>query len=180
MRRRRGSERAESSVEGRQPQTTAGEKLTPDRVIVTMPIHPLYGVDLPVVRIKRDYQHGGRYVLVACPRGGVLRLPLEWTDHAAPWVPLHMAGRPVRLAASGLLQLAAVVHAALDRALAEPGSDSPGSSSAPDRGSKDATTTSSSRANESDRRQPQRSPRRVGDARPQGASEARHRRRGQR
>jgi hypothetical protein len=53
-----------------------------------MPIHPLNGVEVPVVRFERDYQHGRRYVVVERPGGGNLCLPVEWTDRGPPWVPL--------------------------------------------------------------------------------------------
>ena len=145
-----------------------------------MPIHPLNGVELPVVHFERDHQHGRRYVVVEHPRGGTLRLPIEWTDRGPPWVPPQVDGRPVRLAASGLLRLANAVHAAFDRTLAIAGPRSPDSSSGPEGGNGDATTSSSGRADEPDRRRPQRSARRVGDARAQDASGSKHRNGGRR
>ncbi|MFE8600322.1 hypothetical protein [Archangium violaceum] len=50
-----------------------------ERVTVTLPVHPLKGVKLPVVRFIRS-QDGRRYVDVEHPPGQYMRLPLEWTD----------------------------------------------------------------------------------------------------
>jgi hypothetical protein len=176
VRRRRGSGQAESSPEGHQKQTTAGAKLNPDRVRVTMPIHPLNGVDLTVVRFERDYQHGARYVVVERPHGGPhLRLPLEWTDRGPPWVPPQVNGRPVRLAASRLLRLAKAVQAVQARTLAISVPCAADSSSGPEGGKGDANTSSSDRAQTSGRRRPQRSAQRVGDARAQKASGSKQR-----
>lgn len=101
---------------GHLPQTEAGAKLNPDRV--TVPIHPLHGVELRVVRIERSSQDGRRYVVVEHVRGEALRLPIEWTDRGPPWVPPQVDGRPVRLGARGLLRLADAVDAVLARTLA--------------------------------------------------------------
>jgi hypothetical protein len=142
-----------------------------------MPIHPLSGIELAVVRFERDYQHGARYVVVERPHGGPhLRLPLEWTDRGPPWVPPQVSGRPVRLAASGLLRLAKAVQAVQARTLAISVPRSPDSSSGPDGGKGDATPSSSDRAQESGGCRPPRSARRVGDARTQKASGSQQRR----
>ena len=181
VRAHRDSVRAGSVAAGHQQQTTAGAKQNPDRVTVTMPIHPLNGVDLAVVRFERDYQHGGRYVVVERPQGGpVLRLPIEWTDRGPPWVPAQVDGRPVRLAASGLLRLARAVQDVQARTLAISRPRSPDSSSGTEGGKGDATTSAPGRTDESGRRRPQRSARRMGDARAQKASGTKQRRGGRR
>ena len=110
-----------------------------------MPIHPLNGVEVPVVRFERDYLHGRRYVVVERPGGGNLCLPVEWTDRGPPWVPPQVDGRPVRLAAGGLLRIAQTLQTAPDRPLAILAARSPGSTSGPEGGKGDATTSSSGR-----------------------------------
>ena len=81
---------------------------------VTLPIHPLKGVALPVARFIRS-QDGRRYVDVEHPPGRYMRLPLEWTDRSPPLVPPSIGGREVRLSVPALLKLAQVVQAALER-----------------------------------------------------------------
>jgi len=135
-----------------------------------MPIHPLSGALVSVVRFERNYQHGGRYVVIDGPRGGALRLPIEWTDRGPPWVPPVVDGRPVRLAVRGLLLLARMVEAVKARPLAQLPSGSPQSSSGPHDGKEDATTSLANRADESFRRRSSRSARRMGDTRAQKAS----------
>jgi hypothetical protein len=143
-----------------------------------MPIHPLNGVEVPVVRFERDYQYGRRYVVVERPGGGNLCLPIEWTDRGPPWVPPQVDGRPVRLAAGGLLQIAKAIQSTPDRSLAISGTRSPDSTSGPEGKNGDATTSSSGRADEPGRRRPQRSARRVGDPRLQASSGPKPRRGG--
>ena len=94
--------------------TTPGENLPPERVTVTLPIHPFHGMALAVVRLERDHQ-GHRDVIVEHPHGGQLRLPLDWTDRAAPAVPPQVNGRDVRLSLRGLRALAAAVGVARAR-----------------------------------------------------------------
>ena len=50
---------------------------------VTVPIHPFFNYELPVVRNEREQRSGRRYVVVEHPTNGLLRLPVEWTDRAA-------------------------------------------------------------------------------------------------
>ena len=83
---------------------------------VTLPVHPLVGARLTVVRFVR-HQDGRRYIDVEHPRGWTLRLPLDWTDRAASWAPPRISGCEVRLAVRGLVQLARAVDAALCRKL---------------------------------------------------------------
>jgi hypothetical protein len=66
-----------------------------------------------LVRLVR-VREGEGYVDVEHPDGGPFRVPLEWTDRAAPWVVLQINGRDVRLAVAGLQRLAMAVEAALD------------------------------------------------------------------
>ena len=83
---------------------------------VTLPVHPFHGMALPVIRLERD-QQGHRYVIVEHPHGGQLRLPLDWTDRAAPAAPPQVNGRDVRLSIRGLRALAAAVGVARSRKL---------------------------------------------------------------
>ena len=83
---------------------------------VTLPIHPFAGMTLALVRVERDHQ-GHRYVIVEHPHGGQLRLPLDWTDRAAPAAPPQLNGRDVRLSLRGLRALAAAVGVARSRKL---------------------------------------------------------------
>ena len=83
---------------------------------VTLPVHPFHGMALAVMRMERDHQ-GRRYVIVEHPHGGQLRLPLDWTDRAAPAAPPQLNGRDVRLSIRGLRALAAAVGVARSRKL---------------------------------------------------------------
>ncbi|MFY0583894.1 DUF5953 family protein [Cystobacter fuscus] len=85
-----------------------------ERVTVTLPAHPLKGMELPVVRFIRS-QEGRRYVDVEHPPGQYMRLPLEWTDRSPPFVPPSVGGREVRLSIPALLELASAVQVALGR-----------------------------------------------------------------
>ena len=104
----------------RQHQDTAtGPPPLSEQVTVTLPIHPLKGVELPVARFIRS-QDGRRYVDVEHPAGRYMRLPLEWTDRSPPLVPPSVGGRDVRLSVPALLKLAQAVQAALERILGPP------------------------------------------------------------
>lgn len=84
---------------------------------VTLPVHPFRGMALVVVRYERD-QRGRRYVTAAHPAdGGNLRLPVEWTDRAAPRPAPPVNGQEVRIRVDGLLMLAAAVDVARRRRL---------------------------------------------------------------
>ena len=65
---------------------------------------------LPVVRSVRG-RDGQRYVDAEHPRGGTIRLPIEWTDRAPPVVPARLRGREVKVRAEDLLRLAKAVEA---------------------------------------------------------------------
>jgi len=86
-----------------------------------MPIHPLHGQRLRVLRTERD-RHGRRYVTVEHPPGAWLRLPVLWTDLGAPPPPPQIGGREVRLSPTGLVRLAHAVRAILDEKLDRAGS----------------------------------------------------------
>ena len=81
-----------------------------------MPVHPFVGMRLPLVRLEKD-ETGRRYLLLEHSTAGVIRLPVEWTDRAAPWVSPRAQGRDVRLDLRGLLKLAAACAVALGRKL---------------------------------------------------------------
>jgi hypothetical protein len=82
-------------------------------VSIVLPAHPLRGKPLPLVRLVR-VREGEGYVDVEHPDGGPFRVPLGWTDRAAPWVVVQLNGRDVRLSVTGLQQLAMAVETALD------------------------------------------------------------------
>lgn len=94
--------------------TATGPPPLVERVTVTLPIHPLKGVALPVARFIRS-QDGRRYVDVEHPPGRYMRLPLAWTDRASPLVPPSVGGRAARLSVPALLELASAVQVALGR-----------------------------------------------------------------
>jgi len=78
-------------------------------VTVTMPVHPLVGRKLRVVRwMRRD---GGRYVEVEFPPGRGLRLPGHWVDGSCEGE--CESGRP-RLSAVALLRLASLIDGKID------------------------------------------------------------------
>jgi hypothetical protein len=66
-----------------------------------------------LVRLVR-VREGEGYVDVEHPDGGPFRVPLGWTDRAAPWVVSQLDGHDVRLSVTGLQKLAMAVEAALD------------------------------------------------------------------
>jgi hypothetical protein len=68
---------------------------------------------LPVVRYVRG-QDGREQVDAEHPRGWTIRLPVEWTDRAAPASPPCLNGQEVRLAARGLLELGRAIRVAMD------------------------------------------------------------------
>jgi hypothetical protein len=97
---------------GRYQDTATGPPPLSERVTITLPVHPLKGVALPVYRFIRS-QDGRRYVDVEHPAGQYMRLPLEWTDRAPPLVPPSVDGRAACLSVPALLELASAVQVAL-------------------------------------------------------------------
>ncbi len=82
-----------------------------EEVTVTLPVHPLCGSRLSVVRRIRD-SRGHRYIDVRHPQGHVVRLPVDFTD-VVPVVQMpQRGGREPRASVAGLLALAAAVRAA--------------------------------------------------------------------
>ena len=86
---------------------------------ITLPVHPLKGILLPMIRAVRG-QDGRRYVDAEHPQGGFFRLPVEWTDRAAPWIAPRLHGREVLLDVRSLLELACAVRTALDSSRGRP------------------------------------------------------------
>ena len=80
-------------------------------VTVTLPVHPLAGHALAVVRSVRC-RDGRRYVDLRHPDGHVFRLPEGYTDRAAPTLAAGLAARGLRAWVQDLLRLAAAVDAA--------------------------------------------------------------------
>src|SRR5262249_47849619 len=83
-------------------------------ISVCMPIHPLNGQQLRVVRTERD-RHGRQFITVEHPTGFWLRLPAAWTDRGAPLSPPQVGGRQARLSITALVRLARAVRAKLDQ-----------------------------------------------------------------
>ena len=75
-----------------------------------MPIHPLRGETLVLVRVERDRNSGRRYVLAETHEGRRLRIPEAWTDRCSFIGPHEMSGREAKLDLSGLLRLADTVE----------------------------------------------------------------------
>ena len=75
---------------------------------MTLPVHPLRGLALPVVQVVRS-RDGRRYIEAEHPRGWTIRLPMEWTDRAAPLAPARVAGREAKVHTRDLLRLADAV-----------------------------------------------------------------------
>lgn len=100
----------------RRQQTAPQGASSSEWVLITFPVHPLRGMRLAVMRAVRS-QGGQQYVDVQHPRGGFIRLPLEWTDRRTPTVPTVSGGRQVRLSAPALLKLAEAVEEGLKRPL---------------------------------------------------------------
>jgi len=82
-------------------------------VTVTLPIHPLRGESLPVLRAVRD-RKGRSFVEAQHPDGWTLRLPVEWTDRAHPSQVVTVAGRAARATADDLLQLVRVARSMME------------------------------------------------------------------
>ena len=78
---------------------------------VTLPVHPLAGHALAVVRSVRT-SDGRRYVDLQHRDGHVFRLPEDYTDRAAPAVVAGLARRGLRATVQDLLRVAAAVDAA--------------------------------------------------------------------
>ena len=79
--------------------------------MVTMPIHPLCGETLEVIRWVR-FPDGRRYVDVQPHGGRVIRLPLAFTDRAPSPVPASDGQKTSLYSAGGLRRLAAGIEAA--------------------------------------------------------------------
>jgi hypothetical protein len=111
------SSRNSPSWSRRSHQTAPRENLPPERVTVTMPIHPFCGITLAVVRHEQA-QSGRRYVTAEHPTdGGNIRLPLDWTDRAAPLQPPRVKGRAVSISVAALRAVARAVEVALRKKL---------------------------------------------------------------
>jgi len=76
-------------------------------VRVTHPFHPLFDQELEFVKRRRNWRADRVYVFD--PAGGLLSLPVEWTDVAAgdPFVVVAAGRSPFHTA--GLLELAGLV-----------------------------------------------------------------------
>lgn len=82
-----------------------------------MPIHPLKGLKLKLVGMRRDHLAGCQTVIAEVADGSHIVLPIDWTDRGRPWVAPRLADRDVLLSADGLLSLARAVETALNQKL---------------------------------------------------------------
>lgn len=97
-----------------------GPILPPEQVTVTMPIHPLRGLKLKLLGLRRDHLTRRQTLIAEAADGSQLVLPVEWTDRGAPWAVPTLRGKPVRLCAHGLLLVGRAVATALCRKLDPP------------------------------------------------------------
>jgi hypothetical protein len=74
-----------------------------------MPVHPLRGETLALVRVERDRNSGCRYVLAETQEGRRLRVPESWTDRCVFVGPHQIDGKETKLVLSALLCLADAV-----------------------------------------------------------------------
>jgi len=74
-----------------------------------MPVHPLRGETLALVRVELDRNSGCRFVLAETPEGRRLRVPESWTDRRVFVGPHQIDGKETKLVLSGLLCLADAV-----------------------------------------------------------------------
>lgn len=94
-----------------------------------MPVHPLKGQRLNLIRMRRDHFARCETVIAETPGGGRIVLPVEWTDRGPPWVTPTIDGTEVRLGAQGLLALSYAVDAIVRQ---EVGPSAPLSSGSPE------------------------------------------------
>ena len=80
-----------------QQQNTPTAVKNRDTVTIIVPVHPFFNRQLVVVRNEREQKSGRRYVVVEHPAGGLLRLPIEWTDQSAPQFAQRINGRELQL-----------------------------------------------------------------------------------
>jgi hypothetical protein len=80
--------------------------------MVTMPVHPLKGLQLELLRTRYDHRVRRQMLLAQLPDGGRILLPLDWTDRGQPWVAPMVDGQEVKLCPRGLLALSRAVDAA--------------------------------------------------------------------
>jgi hypothetical protein len=95
-----------------------------------MPVHPLKGFKLDILRARRDHLARRQTFIAELPGGAHIVLPVEWTDRGPPWVTPTIDGKEVRLSARGLLALARAVDTALRQKLDNCPQSSPASTQA--------------------------------------------------
>jgi hypothetical protein len=89
----------------------------PEQVTVTMPIHPLNGLELKLVGMRLDHLARRQTLIAEVADGSHIVLPVDWTDRGSPWVAPKLGGRDVRLCARGLLALARAIETGLRQKL---------------------------------------------------------------
>lgn len=94
---------------GRTTQTAPPHTELCETITISMAVHPLRGVPLPLVRKHR--WAGLPYFEAEHPMGWRIMVPLSWTDQAVSPVPARApSGAPIRVSAAALQALAAAVE----------------------------------------------------------------------
>lgn len=88
-----------------------------------MPIHPLRGLELRLVKLRRDHTAQRQTLIAELADGSHMVLPVDWTDRGKPWGSPRHGGVEVKLCGRGLLRMARAVETALaqKRAASTPG-----------------------------------------------------------
>jgi hypothetical protein len=89
-------------------------------VTVVMPIHPLVGARLRVVRRSR-LAWGQEVVEVETAGGWLIQLPVVWTDLRGPWMVLRLGKRPLWVSVDRLLMLVRALEAVRAMSSSRPG-----------------------------------------------------------
>jgi hypothetical protein len=85
-----------------------------------MPIHPLKGLELKLVGMRRDHLARQQTLLAEVEDGSHIVLPINWTDRGSPWVCPRIDGKDVKLCSRGLTSLGQAVETALRQKLGPP------------------------------------------------------------
>ena len=75
-----------------------------------MPIHPLKGEELELIRVEGNRGSKGRYVVALTQSGRRIRIPESWTDRCVSVGPQQIGGKQAKLALGGLQRLAEKVE----------------------------------------------------------------------
>lgn len=82
-----------------------------------MPIHPLKGLELKLVGMRRDHLARRLTLIAEVADGSHIVLPIDWTDRGTPWACPRVNGKDVRLCVRGLTAMGRAVETALGQKL---------------------------------------------------------------